>query len=346
MALANLTYRGYIVMIPDVLRSIQYQLFGWREFKQSLDFGATPKKWLAKVWVPLKTRRIFLDRRRIGDISAPVVVDFARNVVRVLQVCCNQSRYAVEFPMPRWVLERVAEDGDVKFAMAGVRRGRPYLVLVAEREVQPVQPSDYTLVVDVNSWKHGIAWALIKRDRVVKWAKERPDLSYVEKTYSELIKIERKYGTLKRLGLHKTPEGRKVWWEIRRRRRKLYAYLRDFAQKLASRLAKKAARRRARVVIDDALDESWRELLEERISDGLAKIYFSGVRRFVELFVNQMRWYGVPYEFKRLYSTICPKCGAKMKELSGRIMKCENCNFSTHRDFVPAMWYLTKDLKT
>jgi hypothetical protein len=32
------------------------------------------------------------------------------------------------------------------------------------------------------------------------------------------------------------------------------------------------------------------------------------------------------------------ECDAKMKELSGRIMKCENCNFSTHRDFVPAMW--------
>jgi len=340
MALTNLAYRGYIVMIPDMLRDIQHQLLGWREFKQSLVFGATPKKWLAKVWAPLKTRRIFLDGRRIGNSSALVVLDFTRNVVKVRQVCRNQLRYVVEFPMPRWVLERVAEGGDIKFAKVGVRRGKPYLVLVAEREVQQVQLSDYTLVVDVNSWKHGIAWALIKEDRVIKWARERPDLGYIERMYSELVKLERKYGALKRLGLHETPEGRKVWQEIKRMRRKLYAYLRDFAQKLASRLAKKAARHRVRVVIDDVLDESRRELLEEKISDSLAKIYFSGVRRFVKLFVNQLRWYGVPYEFKRLYSTICPRCGAKMKELPSRIMKCENCNFGTHRDFIPVMWYL------
>jgi len=341
MALTNLTYRGYIVTVPDVLRCIQHQLLMWREFKQSLVFGATPKKWFTKVWVPLKTYRIFPDERRIGSPSAPVVLDFVHNVIRVRQVCRNQSRYSIEIPLPRWVLERVAEGGDVKFAMAGVRRDKPYLVLVAEREAQPIQPSDYALVVDVNSWKHGVAWALVKGDRVVKWARERPDLGYVEKTYSELVKIEQKYGVLKRLGLHKTPEGRKLWKKARHTRRKLYAYLRDFAQKLASRLAKKAARHRARVVIDDVLDESRHKLLEEKISSGLAKIYLFGIKRFVKLFETQLRWYGVPYEFKRLYSTICPKCNAKMKELPGRIMKCEKCNFNTHRDFVPVVWYLT-----
>ena len=344
MALTNLTYRGYLVMAPDMLRSIQYQLLRWRRFKQSLVFGATPKKWLAKTWIPLQTYRTFPDGRRVGDQTAPVVLDFMRNVIRVRQICRNQPRYSVELQMPKWVLERVAEGGDVKFAMAGVRRGRPYLVLVAEREVQPIQPSEYTLVVDVNSWKHGIAWALIKGDRVVRWVRERPNLGYVERMYSELVRLERKYGTLKRLGLHETPEGRKLWREIKRMWRKLYAYLRDFVQKLASRLAKKAVRHSARVVIDDMFDESRRELLEEKISSSLVKIYLSGVRRFVKLFVNQLRWYGVPYEFRRLYSTLCPKCGAKMKELPGRAMRCENCNFSTHRDFVPVMWYLTNKI--
>jgi putative transposase len=242
--------------------------------------------------------------------------------------------------MPKWVLERVAEGGDIKFAMVGIRCGRPYLALVAEREVQPIQPSDYVLVVDVNSWRYGIAWALVKGGRVVKWARERPDLGHIERIYTELLKLERKYGTLKRLGLHETVEGKKLWREVKRERRKLYAYLRDFAQKLASRLAKKAARHSAIVVIDDMLEESRRELLEERISSGLAKTYLFGVRRFVKLFVNQLRWYGVPYEFKRLYSTVCPRCRSKLRELPGRIMKCENCDLSVHRDFVPVMWYL------
>jgi len=341
MALTNLAYRGYVVMTPDMLRSVQHQLLQWQKFKQSLVFGATPKKWLAETWVPLEVYRTFPDKRRIGAPSAPVVLDFTRNVVRIRQVCHNQPRYSIKIPLPRWVLERVDEGGDVKFAMVGIRRSKPYLVLVAEREVQQIQPSDYVLVVDVNSWKYGVVWALIKGDRVVKWTRERPDLGHVEKTYNKLVEIEREYGKLKRLGLHETLKGRKLWREIKRMRWKLYAYLRDFAQRLASRLAKKAMRRRARVIIDDVLDESRRELLEERISGGLAKIYFSSVRRFVKLFVNQLRWYGVPYEFKRLYSTICPKCGAKMKELPGRVMKCENCNFSTHRDFVPVMWHLT-----
>jgi len=347
MALANLTYRGYLVMAPDMLRSIQHQLLGWRRFKQSLVFSTTPKKWLAKTWIPLKVHRISRTEnvpngKRVGDRTAPVVLDFTRNVIRVRQICRNQPRYSVELPMPKWVLKRVAEGGDVKFALAGVRRGRPYLVLVAEREVQPIQPSDYVLVVDVNSWKHGIAWALVKGDKIIKWTVERPDLDYVEKTYGKLVKLERKYGVFKRLGLHETPEGRKLWRGVKRRKQKLYAYLRDFAQKLASRLAKKAVKHGVRVVIDDMLDESRRKLLEEKISSDLAKIYLSGVRRFVKLFTNQLRWYGVPYEFRRLYSTVCPKCGTKMKELLDRVMKCENCNFSAHRDFVPVMWYFAK----
>ncbi len=341
MALANLTYRGYAVMVPDMLKYVQYQLFSWREFKQSLVFGATPKKWFAEVWVPLKTYRIFHGGRRIGDPGSPVVLDFTRNVARVRQVCRNQPRYSVELSMPKWVLERVVEGGDIKYAMVGIRRGRPYLALVAEREVQPVQPGDYVLVVDVNSWRHGIVWALIKGDRVVKWTTERPDLGYIERMYNRLVRLERKYGTLKRLGLHETSEGRKLWRKIRHMRQKLYAYLRDFAQKLAARLAKKAAKRGARVVIDDMLDESRRGLFEEKISNGLAKIYLSDVRRFVKLFTNQLRWYGVPFEFRRLYSTVCPKCSAKMEELPGRAMRCRSCQFNAHRDLVPIMWYLS-----
>jgi putative transposase len=341
MALTNLAYRGYTVMAPDMLKYTQYQLILWRDFKQSLVFGATPKKWLAETWTPLKTYRIFPDGRRIGDSNAQVVVDFTRNVIRVRQVCRNQPRYFVELPVPRWVLERVAEGGDIKFARVGVRHNnKPHLVLVAEREVQPVQPSGHVLVVDVNSWRHGVAWALVKGDRIAKWARERPDLGYVERMYRELVSLERKYGALKRLGLHETLEGRKLWREIKRRRRKLNAYLRDFAQRLASRLVKKAVRHRARVVIDDMLNESRRELLEEKIHGGLMKIYFSSVKRFVRLFTNQLRWYGVPYEFRRLYSTICPRCGSRMEKLPGRIMRCNSCNFSAHRDLVPMLWYL------
>jgi putative transposase len=222
--------------------------------------------------------------------------------------------------------------------MAGLKDGKPYLALIAERKVQPVQPGDYTLVVDVNSWRHGIAWTLVRDGKIASLGREELSL---DNLYHELLILEREYGKLKRLGLHETPEGKKLWREIKRKRRKLHATIRNMAQWLTAKLARKALKYRARVVIDSVLEESRRELIEERLPNGLAKVYLSGIKRFVRLLVNQLRWYGIPYEFRRLYSTICPKCGTKMKESHDRIMKCESCGFSTHRDLVPVVWHLS-----
>ncbi|MCC6020224.1 MAG: transposase [Thermoproteaceae archaeon] len=338
MALANLAYHGYAVTIPDLLRYVQHQLLScWQRFKQSLAFGTAPKRWLARAWVPLKTYRVFPEGRRIGDKSAPVALDFARGVVRVRQVCHNRPRYVVELPMPEWALERVTEGADIKFAAVGLKNGRPHLVLAAEREVQPIQPGDYALVVDVNSWRHGIAWALVRAGKVVSMKQERLCLDGL---YRELLRLERKYGALRRLGLHETPEGKRLRREIGHKKRKLHAIVKDRAQWLAAKLAGKALKYRAKVVIDDVLEESRRGLLEERLPRGLAKIYLSGVRRFVRLLANQLQWYGIPFEFRRLYSTVCPRCGGRMRELPGRIVRCESCGLSMHRDLVPVMWYL------
>jgi hypothetical protein len=48
MALANLAYRGFEVWVPDVPRTIQHQLYDFRDFKDSLVFGTTPKRWFTK----------------------------------------------------------------------------------------------------------------------------------------------------------------------------------------------------------------------------------------------------------------------------------------------------------
>jgi hypothetical protein len=87
-----------------------------------------------------------------GDKGAPVVLDFENNVIRLRQVCKNEPRYVVTIPMPEWVVERMKEGGDIKFAMIGLRDDEPYLALIAERVVEPYQPSNYMLVVDVNAW--------------------------------------------------------------------------------------------------------------------------------------------------------------------------------------------------
>ena len=86
------------------------------------------------------------------------------------------------------------------------------------------------------------------------------------------------------------------------------------------------------------LDESRRELIERKLPSGLRKVYLAETRRFVKLLIAQLEWYGVPYEFKRLPSTICPICGSELTQLQGRIMICMNCGFKAPRDKIPIHW--------
>jgi len=338
MALTNLAYRGFEVFASDLLKYVQYQLYGFKNYMESLVFGTTPKRWFARAWVPLKTLRIYQDGSMKGDRNAPVVLDFKSNVIKLRQVCRNEPRYSIEVPMLRWVIERVKEGGDVRFAMIGLRNNKPYLVLVAERVVEPYQPSNYMLVIDVNAWNHGIAWGLIKDGKLVKWKPERPRLSEIETLYNLSVRLSKKYGKLKRLGLGKTAEGEKLWLEIKKVRRKIYAKLRDYTQKLVRRLVRKALRHRALVIIDDMIEESRRELLEEKIPSGLRKLYLMYTKRFVKLLITQLQWYGVPYKLKRLPSTVCPICEHELIQEEGRTMVCTNCGFKAPRDKVPIYW--------
>jgi putative transposase len=340
MALTNLVYRGFKVLVPNLPKYVQYQLYGFKSYKNSLVFGTAPKRWFAETWVPLKTLRVYADGSMKGDTSALVVLDFRSNVIRLRQVCKNKPMYVITISMPEWVVERVREGGDVKYAMIGLKDGEPYLALVAERKVESYEPSDYMLVIDVNAWNNGIAWGLIKDENIIRWKPERPRLSEIETLYSLSVRLSKKYGKLKRLGLHKTAEGKRLWREIKRVRRKLYAKMRNYVQKLVHRLVRKALRHKALVIIDDMIEESRRELLEEKIPSGLRKLYLVYTRKFVELLITQLEWYGVPYEFRRLPSTICPICRHELTQLPGRIMVCENCGFKAPRDLVPMYWAL------
>jgi putative transposase len=338
MALTNLAYRGFEVWVPDLPKTIQHQLYGFRNFKGSLVFGTKPKGWFAETWVPLKTLRFYPDGSRKSGRYAPVVLDFKSSAIKLYQVCRNEHGYVVEVPMPKWVVDRLSEGGDVKYAMIGLKDNEPYLALVAEREVEPYIPSDYMLAIDVNAWNNGIAWGLIKSSKLVKWRPERPRLREIDGLYYRSVVLSQKYGKLKRLGLHKTREGKGLWREVRRLRRRIYAKLRDYAQRLAHRLVRKALRHRALVIIDDIIEESRRELIEMKLPSGLRKIYLAETRRFVKLLIAQLEWYGVPYEFKRLPSTICPICGSELTQLQGRIMVCTNCGFKAPRDKAPIHW--------
>jgi putative transposase len=338
MALTNLVYRDYEVWVPDLPKTIQYQLYGFKNYMESLVFGVTPKRWFAGTWVPLTTLRIYGDGSMKGDRSARVVLDFRSNLIKIRQVCKNEPGFVVTIPMPRWVIDRVKEGGDVKYAMIGLKDGKPYLALVAERMVEPYQPSDYILVIDVNAWNNGIAWGLIKDRSIIRWKPEIPNLREIDDLYNLSVELSRKYGKLERMGLEKTEEGKRLRKKIKKLRKRLYAKLRDYAQKLVHRLVRKALRHKALVIIDDMIEESRRELIEEKIPSGLRKLYLAYTRRFIRLLITQLEWYGVPYEFKRLYSRKCPRCEHELTQEEGRTMVCKNCGFKAPRDKVPMYW--------
>jgi len=213
MALTNLAYRGYGVWAPDLPKRVQHQLYGFKDFKKSLVFGTEPKRWFARAWVPLKMQRVYNDGAKRGATDALVVLDFRNNIIKIRQVCRSEPGYSIELPMPRWVVERVGEGGDVRFAMIGLRDNEPYLALVAEREVEPYQSSGYILAIDVNSWGHGIAWGLIRSGRIVSFKQEGLNPRRIVSLYNQAVRRERKVGRLKRLGLddEQMPRGLGGW---------------------------------------------------------------------------------------------------------------------------------------
>jgi putative transposase len=326
-ALTNLAYKyRELEICPDDIPRTACTMLYKRNF--NLEFGTKPKRWFARQWLPMTVLRI-QDGARRGDTGAPLLLDLDGGVMRLRNICHGEA------PIPRWVYDRLEEGGDIVFAKLGLKDGIPAVMLVAERYVEPYRPESL-LPVDVNSWKHGIVWALIKNERISSIGRERPDLGRVERWYSKVVRLEKHIGRLEKLGLNDKSSRR----EARRTRSKMYRYLRGYSQWLANKIVRKALKHKSKVVIDRALEESWRELLEEGLTKREAKIQMASVRRFIKILETQLRWYGVPYEFKRLPSRVCPECEVEMEELPGRRMKCPRCGLEEDRDKIPVLWAL------
>jgi len=332
-ALGNLWARGFEIWPIDLSPRFVYE---FNYFKNELKL-VNAKRWLARVHAIFNVSVRFTNER---DMGQGVFIDLTRNALRLRWVIKGRAIVIQLTPSEvKYIKERLSEGGKPKLARAWVDGENLYIAITFEREVEPIKPSNYRLVIDVNSWKNGIVWALINSG-VSSMSRERPNLGYIEMLYNHVTMLEHKYGTLRRLGMHKSLYGKRLWREIKAIRRRLHAYLRDYAQKLAHKLAQKALRYRAGVIIDDVIEESRRELIEEKLPNGLAKAYMLYLRRFTHLLTNQLEWYGIPYEFKRLPSTICPVCGNELTQLPNRVMQCPKCGFKANRDEIPIKWAL------
>jgi putative transposase len=116
---------------------------------------------------------------------------------------------------------------------------------------------------------------------------------------------------------------------------RIWRLLRTWEDETAKKIVGLARQYKAAVVVDVPNDESMRELKEGGYkAERKAFLNLGRIRRRLR---GLAEWYGVPYREERLYSTVCPICGAKMEELPNRRVKCQ-CGFEAHRDEVPFRW--------
>jgi putative transposase len=194
---------------------------------------------------------------------------------------------------------------------------------VFRREAAPIQP-ERLLVIDFNALHHGISWAVVEGERVLKKGILRPDTS-------KILHLQKVAARLDRL----CAENGERCGEAMAVKSRIWRLLRTWEDEAVKELIWSARKRKAAIVVDVPDDESMRELKEGNYkAEKKVFLNFGRIRRRLQ---GLAEWYGVPYREERLYSTICPRCGRKMEELPNRRVRCA-CGFEAHRDEVPIYW--------
>ncbi len=239
----------------------------------------------------------------------------------------------------KYIHERLSEGAKAKCALLWLdeKKRKLCIGIVFEKDAPKPYTHESILAIDVNTWLHGITWGLIKSGRIVSEGRFRPDLGYLKRLYDEMLHLSNLWGMIKRLGLEDSEIGKKIRRQLKAVQSKIYRYLKDFCNKTVHRLIKKALKHRAKIIVDDVLHESIQELREEILDEGFRKIMTCYIRRFVKLLENQCLWHGIPFEKKRLSSTICPRCNSRLVEVEPRVMYCLSCGFREHRDKIPIL---------
>jgi putative transposase len=225
-----------------------------------------------------------------------------------------------------WILRRASEGARLVMAMVWVSGNGLCVALVFRREVEPIEP-ERLLAVDLNALHNGVAYAVVERNRVLQRGALRPDVS-------KMLHMQRRAAGLDSLCARRGG----VYCEMARSARsRLYRVLREWETRAAKKLVRLALQHRAAIVADVPDGGSIRELKEsERYpAERKALLNFGRLRRLIE---GLAAWHGVPYIEARLYSTVCPRCGARMQELQDRRVSCQKCGLEAGRDEVPIAW--------
>jgi putative transposase len=295
-------------------------------------------KGLEKNGIEMKKMRpplIFDAQLRLGgerDMSRGVLVDLPKRELRIRKwgrARGNTITLPLSESAVRWILERVREGGKLALAAVWIGRSRRsravklYVALVFRREVAPMEVKRL-LVIDLNALHNGLVWAVVEEERMVEKGVLRPHVSKI----LHLQKVVAKLDSV-------CAEKDEACNEASAVKSRIWRMLRVWEDEAVKKLVRLALQYKAAIVADTPNDWSIRELKESGYT-AERKIFlnFGRIRRRLQ---GLAEWYGVPYREERLYSTICPRCGRKMEELSNRRVRCQ-CNFETHRDEVPFHW--------
>ncbi|WP_053240425.1 zinc ribbon domain-containing protein [Pyrobaculum islandicum] len=291
--------------------------------------------------VPLNAQLRVEDER---DVGRAVFVDLKSGVLRVRKLGIPPFVVKLKKGSISWIRERLQEGAELKLAFLGVdvRRGKDptygglYVALVFAREVTQIEPRAL-VVVDVNRLDHYIKVGLVVDGRVVELLKfpKRGRVQKLERIHVHIRQLSR---ALAKVDEDRDPRRaldlQRQLWKLKTKR---YGIIRDIVINATREIIKLAREHQAAIALDTMEDDTYREL-KERNGDGVKKHLLDGLGQLRKRLQALAQWYGLPYLEERLYSTICPKCNAKMVEENGRFMRCPACGFKAHRDNVPVIW--------
>ncbi|ABL88685.1 transposase, IS605 OrfB family [Pyrobaculum islandicum DSM 4184] len=275
------------------------------------------------------------------DVSRAVFVDLKSGVVRVRKTGIPPFAVKLKKSNVTWIKKRLEEGARLKLAFVGidVRRGKDptygglYIALVFAREVTPVEPRAI-VVVDVNRLDHGVVVGLVVDGKIVRRMR-LPDECAVKK----LRRLHERISDLERRAAKEADPARRGQLEdkVNRLKSKRYRKIRDIATRVAKEIIELARQNNATVVVD-AMEEKTYSARKQSGESGDRKHLYDGLGQLRRRLKDLAQWYGLPYMEVRLYSTICPRCGAKMVKDKKRIMRCPSCGFSDTRDNIPLLW--------
>jgi putative transposase len=231
----------------------------------------------------------------------------------------------------KWFEKRLAEKPDKKYVRVFEKNNKLVVQIVLHKINKVEKPRDPLLVVvDMNS-TYGIAvhfWdgKLIKTmkfrppNRGDRWRNVRELMSHRDLLHNQGCLTQKQinvYSSLTRLTLRGSMKG----------------WIQQTASKIVKRVRRMAKRHgKEPLVLIDKPDYN------SLHGTSLQRTLYS----IIMYLKNLLSWYGVYWEEKRLYSTICPVCGSKLiieeKTRRARIMKCTNCDFKEDRDSIPLYW--------